>query len=81
MAEYKLIKLSKAKIIFPNKTSIMRSHDLLNISIKYIQDLTKKEQRALHNVVGEIRSGHLFGENTDLLITRKGKIIKIMPFK
>ena len=81
MAEYKLIKLSKAKKIFPNKTSVMRSHDLVNISLNNISDLTKSEQRKLHNVAGEIRSGNLFGENTDIIITRSGKIIKIMPFK
>ena len=81
MTEHKLIKLSKAKMIFPNKNTRMRAHDLMRLSITHSRQLTKKEQIELQDVAGEIRSGKLFGENTDLLITRKDKVMKIIPFK
>ena len=78
MAKEKIIKLNRAKDIFPNEVSRIRAHDLIVRSTD--KRLLKREQKAMQETANEIREG-LFGKNMDLLAIRKGKKIKIIPFE
>ena len=78
MAEQKIIKLNRAKDIFPEEVSRIRAHDLISKSVD--KRLLKREQKAMQETANEIREG-LFGRNMDVLAIRKGKKIKIIPFE
>jgi hypothetical protein len=80
MAKEKIISLKNAKKIFPNEIMRLRAHDLIGYSVDKRKLLLKKEIKALQETANEIREG-IFGGNMDVLAIRKGKKIKIIPFK
>ena len=79
MAKQKTISLKQAKKVFPNEVTRLRPHDLIRISVDKKKFLTKKEETTIHNLADELRSG-LFGGKGDLLVTRKRKKLKFVPF-
>lgn len=78
MAKEKIIRLNRAKELFPNEVSRIRAHDLIAKSTD--KKLLKREQKVMQEVANEIREGTLFGRNKDVLAIRKGKRIRIIPF-
>ena len=79
MIKSKTIRLSKAKKVFPNSITRLRAHDIIKISVDKKKYLTLKEQEKLQTLANEIRNG-LFGENCDVLATRKVKQVKFVKF-
>lgn len=72
------ITLRKAKDVFPDKYTKVRSHDLISKSIDKKKFLTLNEQKKLHNIASNIRTG-IFGNkvpNQDIIAIRTGKKIK-----
>lgn len=77
----KIIRLNKAKKIFPNEITKVRSHDLINLSVIKKKHLTNRETTKLQNLANEIRMGSgNFKYNRDVLAVRKTKQIKFIPF-
>ena len=66
-------------MVFPEKYTRARSHDLISTSIDKKTFLSKTEQRKLQSIADEIRNG-LFKEKQDVMITRTGRKLKIKPF-
>ena len=75
----KIISLRKAIKVFPSPVTRVRPHDLINFSISKKQFLTDKESKKLQNFAAEVRDGE-FGVDHDLLVTRKGRKLKFIPF-
>lgn len=74
------IVLSHANLIFPNKWTKVRSHDLITKSQSKL--LNKSERTKLENWTTDIRSFEHKGNfrmNQDMLVTRVGKKLKIEP--
>lgn len=79
MAKEKIIKLKNARIVFPEKYTRVRAHDLISTSIDKKTFLSKNEQNKLQSVADDIRNG-LFKEKQDVMITRTGRKLIIKPF-
>ena len=78
MAKEKIIRLNRAREIFPNEFSRIRAHDLIVKSTD--KRLLKREQEAMQSVADEIRNGLFKHKNMDVLAIRKGRMIRIIPF-
>jgi hypothetical protein len=75
-----IISLKKADIIFPDKITRLRTHDLISRCVTYRRSLTPTEKIRLEKLSLRIRNGESFGLNRDFLAIRKGRKVEFTPF-
>lgn len=68
-----IIKLSKAKKVFPDKITKVRKEDLVSLAVDKKEYLTKSEERALVNIAGEMDKIN----NHEFMAIREGQRIKL----